>query len=130
MYDKFKRLLTEDTFFYGMVIILVGVLCFGLGRWSVSDTTALHKGITQKMELQLQEAAVVTVPQAPAKAEAATTSAPASATQLVGSRNGTKYHLLWCAGAKQIKEENKVYFASKEEAEKAGYTPASNCKGL
>lgn len=48
----------------------------------------------------------------------------------VGSKNGDKYHLPWCSGALRIKEENKVWFASKEEAERAGYTPASNCKGI
>lgn len=50
--------------------------------------------------------------------------------QYVGSKNGTKFHLLTCPGAKQIKEENKVFFATKEDAQKAGYTPASNCKGI
>jgi len=48
----------------------------------------------------------------------------------VGSRNGSKYHFPWCPGAQQIKEENKVWFSSVEEAQKAGYTPAANCKGL
>ncbi len=49
---------------------------------------------------------------------------------LVGSKNGTKYHYPWCSGAQSIKEENKVWFSSAEEARQAGYTPASNCKGL
>jgi len=40
---------------------------------------------------------------------------------LVGSRNSNKYHLSSCAVAKRIKSENKVCFASKEEAEKRGY---------
>lgn len=48
----------------------------------------------------------------------------------VASKTGTKYHLPTCAGAKQIKEENKVWFSTKEEAEAAGYTPATNCKGI
>lgn len=51
-------------------------------------------------------------------------------TQYVASKSGTKYHLLWCAGAKQIKEENKIFFNSTEEAKNAGYAPASNCKGI
>lgn len=50
--------------------------------------------------------------------------------QYVASKKGSKYHLPWCAGAKSILEENKIWFASKEEAEKAGYTPAGNCKGI
>lgn len=49
---------------------------------------------------------------------------------LVASKQGTKYHLPWCAGARTIKEENKIWFPSKEEAEAAGYTAAANCKGL
>lgn len=40
---------------------------------------------------------------------------------LVGSRNSNKYHLPTCAPAKRIKPENKVCFASKEDAEKRGY---------
>jgi hypothetical protein len=48
----------------------------------------------------------------------------------VASKSGTKYYLPSCSGAKRIKEENKVWFQTKEEAEKAGYGPASGCKGL
>lgn len=48
----------------------------------------------------------------------------------VASKNGTKYHLPTCSGAKRIKEENKIWFESKQEAEKAGYEPAKNCKGI
>ncbi len=48
----------------------------------------------------------------------------------VGSKNGTKYHLPWCPGARTIKAENKVWFNSKAEAEVAGYQPAANCKGI
>ena len=40
---------------------------------------------------------------------------------LVGSRNSNKYHALTCAVVKRIKPENRVCFASKEDAEKRGY---------
>ena len=60
--------------------------------------------------------------EAPAKA--------ASGGSYVGSKTGTKYYLPWCGTAKRIKDENKVWFASKAEAETAGYEPAKNCKGL
>lgn len=47
----------------------------------------------------------------------------------VASKKSTsmKYHFLWCAGAKQIKEGNKLYFNSEQEAISAGYTLAANC---
>lgn len=48
----------------------------------------------------------------------------------VGSKNSTKYHLPTCPGAKAIKEENKIWFESKDEARANGYSPASNCKGI
>jgi len=41
-----------------------------------------------------------------------------------GSKNSNKYHLSTCAVVKRIKPENKICFASKEEAEKRGYIPS------
>ncbi len=48
----------------------------------------------------------------------------------VASKNGAKYYYPWCSGVSRIKEENKVWFATKEQAQKAGFSPAANCKGL
>lgn len=50
--------------------------------------------------------------------------------QYVASKTGKSYHLPWCSGAKLIKEGNKIWFASKEEAEARGYAPAGNCPGI
>lgn len=47
---------------------------------------------------------------------------------VVGSKNGSKYHHLWCSGVKSIKEENQIWFDSAEAAQAAGYTQAGNCK--
>jgi len=49
---------------------------------------------------------------------------------VVASKTGSKYHLPWCAGAQTIREENKIWFATVEDARRAGYTPAANCKGI
>lgn len=48
----------------------------------------------------------------------------------MASKNGTKYYLPTCGTAKRIKEENRIWFATKEEAEAAGFGPAANCPGL
>ena len=50
--------------------------------------------------------------------------------QYVASKSGEAYYLPWCGGADRIKAENRVWFASKEEAEARGYRPAKNCKGI
>ena len=56
--------------------------------------------------------------------------AETAAGRVVASKNGTSYHLPDCAGAAQIKEENKIWFASVTLAREAGFRPANNCPGL
>src|SRR3989338_8833837 len=48
----------------------------------------------------------------------------------VASKNGAKYYLPSCAGAKRISEPNKIWFNSIAAAAAAGYTQAAACKGL
>jgi hypothetical protein len=45
----------------------------------------------------------------------------------VGSSTSKKYHLPDCRYALKIKEENKVYFQSAEEAKSQGYLPCKSC---
>ena len=44
---------------------------------------------------------------------------------LVASKNGEAYYLTTCKN--NIKEENKIYFQTEEDAKKAGFRPAKNC---
>ena len=45
----------------------------------------------------------------------------------IGNKNSKKFHLSTCSGAKDMKEENKVNFSSREEAIESGYTPCQSC---
>jgi hypothetical protein len=45
----------------------------------------------------------------------------------VGSKSSRKYHHESCPSARLIKEGNRVYFSSKEDAQAKGYVPAGNC---
>ena len=145
MYDTIKYILKDDGFYYGSIIVLVSIISFGLGRWSMVDSifdVIPHKitvsqsaslgaivgknasttaSDAQKVPLEQLKTTVVPLLPAPVTSENAL---------YVGSKSGEKYHLLTCPGAKQIKDENKIYFASKEDAMRNGYTPASNCKGI
>ncbi len=47
--------------------------------------------------------------------------------QFIGNSNSKKYHAPDCASLP--KEENRVYFDSRQEAEEAGYSPCGNCLG-
>ena len=98
------------------ILVLVAFLSFGLGRLSVI--------YGEKGEFRIeypenqQSAAYQAVENTP------------EVRNYVASKSGAKYHLPWCSGAQTIKEENKIYFATKKEAEASGYEPAKNCKGI
>ena len=49
---------------------------------------------------------------------------------VVASKNGGRYYLTSCSGAKRIHQENKVWFASASVARAKGYTPARHCFGI
>jgi hypothetical protein len=56
------------------------------------------------------------------------TPAPAPAQhQFVASVNGKKYYPIGCGGANRIKEENRTYFTTEQEAVAKGYERASQC---
>ncbi len=126
MYDKFKHIIKDDSFFYSFLLVLVAVSSFGLGRLSTPQFMPEMEGdapvsvhnralLPTYEEINPQEGVLST---------------DVSEEKYVASKNGTKYHLLHCPGAAQINEENKIYFGSKEEARASGYSPASNCKGI
>ncbi len=114
--QELKEKINSRDVFFSAVVVLVGFASFGLGRLSKLETAREPVRIENAMT---QTAGIAASP------------APlALGGQLVASKTGSKYHYPWCAGASQISEKNKRWFVSVEEARKAGYTPASNCRGL
>lgn len=128
MLEKLKSFLLNDQIFFAIIVVLVGIASFSLGRASVLENapnaaavkTAAPKAVT--METSPTREVHVTGDKVTAEETSTGT--------LVGSKSGTKYHLPTCPGAKQIKEENKIYFSDTKEAEAAGYKPAANCPQL
>jgi len=132
MFNKFKSLLADDLVFYTILIVLVALTAFGLGRWSVSQHPQQVPIIVKNETLGASATPLSATSTIRSEVKSSSTSSKVTkeTALYVGSKNSTKYHLLTCPGAKQISEENKVYFSSKEDALKQGYSPASNCKGL
>ncbi len=128
MLEKLKSFLLNDQIFFAIIVVLVGIASFLLGRASVLEnapnTAAVKTTTLPVVTMEEAPAREVPVAQGTVKVEAFATGT------LVGSKSGTKYHLPTCPGAKQIKEENKVYFKDNKEAEAAGYKPAANCPQL
>jgi hypothetical protein len=123
----YKRALKYwDEIFISLLIVLVGVGGFLIGRLSLVDENKPEVRILSATAIRAEEA-LTGISNSPHIIE---TPSLKSGGQVVASKSGTKYHLPWCSGAKTIKEENKIWFASYEEARKAGYTPAANCKGI
>ena len=108
--------------FLGMVIVLVALLAFGIGRLSV-----VGKREPVQIEYDPELANQTSVVNFAQTQTASVISATQSKVSVVASKNSDKYHFSHCAGAKQIKEENKIVFQTVENAEAAGYTLAANC---
>ncbi len=115
-----------DRAFVPLIIVLVGVLAYGLGRYGKlhSETEA----VTISTEVGLPDGSPTSkLTSVPTPSESPTSKKEGI---VVASKNGSKYHLTNCPGAQQIKKENKIQFESSVKAEEAGYTPAANCPGL
>ncbi len=117
MYKKLKSFVLDDAVYMALLLILVGVVSFGLGRQSVTSVSVNAATVSGVTVLNTASEPEFAQPKKPAQ-------------RVVASKSGTKYHLLNCPGAKQIKNENKVFFDAPSLAEAAGYTPAANCEGL
>ena len=124
-----RSLNRRDDIFIVLIIILVGFGGFGLGRLSKIEEgrvpVIIDHGNFQLPRLRSE----ATDGQAISNSQIATV-ITAEEKLYVASVKGNRYHFPWCSGAQRIKKENKLWFSSKEAAEKAGYTPAKNCKGL
>lgn len=121
--ERVEQWLVDDLIFTSIVVILVAVASFGLGRWSVAPAESNERPVLVSEPVALP----AMVAEATTEGVASVESAPVAAGALVASVNGTKYHALDCPGAKQISEQNKLYFQTEQEARSAGYTPAANC---
>jgi hypothetical protein len=115
-----------------LAIILLGVAlgAFACGRLSLIEDRYRPISIQQVASQDAQDtchASSSEVSQA-IKKEGTGGDSPRAPGSVVGSRSGTKYHFPWCSGAKSIKTENKIWFASEAEALSAGYTKAGNCR--
>jgi len=115
--DKGKDILTV------LIVILVGIGSFELGRLSKNDSSGIKIEYTGQKEGQ-------TVDQAANAVGAANTAfaANSSGKTFFASSRGKKYYSIGCSAGKTIKQENRIYFSTKEEAERAGYELSSSCR--
>lgn len=136
-----------DRWITGGIAVLLVAFGFIAGRWTALSHTAtpivfqeapgdqtseasasdLNALVIEKKP-EAQKASTASQPASPRQqaVQAATTSASQNLGQFVASVNGEKYYFPDCSEVNRIKDENKVWFDSENEAKESGYE-ASVC---
>ena len=131
--DRFSGEGATSRYYTTIIVILVGLSSFGLGRLSIQDERKEpiiieeNNGVTENFPAPDIN---VVVKSQTATAEKSISGQLTRGGKIVASKNSTKYHFPWCSGALRITESNKIWFDSEEDARAKGYQPATNCKGL
>lgn len=129
--EKIKRIITnsiqsdkgKDVMII-IIVILAGLSSFELGRLSKENMTSGIK-IEYPDQNKGQEANVLSSVISPEKISTITNS---TGKTFFASNRGSKYYSIGCSAGKTIRQENRVYFTTKEEAETAGYKLSSSCR--
>lgn len=99
----------KKEYLFVIILILVGLISFGLGRMSVLGANKSDGEVEfviptlSKIDLNSQNF------------------------KYLASINGTKYYPKGCNSANRIKSENRIYFKSGEDAEKSGFERSKTC---
>jgi len=107
-----------------IIVILVGLGSFELGRLSKENGS---EGIKIEYGDQYQGTsqtanAISAVP------DVGRLETNSSGKTFFASSRGSKYYSTSCSAGKTIKQENRVWFTTGEEAERAGYALSSSCQ--
>lgn len=116
--DKGKDLLTI------IILVLVGLGSFGLGRLSKSEKPGLKIDFKGS---QLEESTPISSNNA-IQANDSIKSSNKTSGNYFASIRGSKYYTVSCSAGKSIKAENRIYFASAIDAQQAGYELSSSCR--
>ncbi|MFA5841163.1 MAG: hypothetical protein WC847_02745 [Candidatus Paceibacterota bacterium] len=122
--EKIKQFIESDTgkdIMIVIIVILVGLGSFELGRLSKGTNSeglkVIYPAVGDKQAANVIEA--VPNKEIPASNNSGKT--------FFASSRGTKYYTTSCSAGKTIKQENRVYFTTGEEAVQAGYVLSSAC---
>ena len=111
------------------IVILVGLGSFELGRLSKNNIGSgikiLNANNEKYDEQSVKEANILSSITATSTKKVLTEDSVGK--KFFASNRGSKYYSIGCSGGKTIKQENRIYFTTKEEAEKVGYTLSSSC---
>lgn len=125
MIEEILKIIKKDLFLISLMI-LISLFSFQLGRISktADEPIKFEKATVQEIFSNVSEES-----RGPALRSFSEGGVDKIDFRVVASKKSSsfRYHFLWCPGAKNIKEENKIYFNSEGEAISAGYILAGNC---
>lgn len=109
-----------------LILVLVGVSSFGLGRLSAlegskNDLSILDNKNVKSVKEEIGKSSL-------GENTLENNDVLSNQKMYVASKNGKIYYSSSCTGASRIKPENQMWFSSKEEAEDSGYTLAKSCQ--
>ena len=111
-----------------LIVVLVGVGSFELGRLSNSGASS---GLKIEYNGQSEVANVLSALDSAKlliKSEPKNVTLVKTTNNFFASKKGKKYYPVGCSAGKTIKPENKIYFNTRLDAEKAGYVLSSSCR--
>jgi len=111
-----------------LIVILVGLGSFGLGRLSKTNNSD-----DIKIEYQNQQANIIsnsesTLSNSNIVQKLNSTKQGTNTGNYFASSRGKKYYPVGCSAGDSLKQENRIYFETSADAEKAGYTLSSSCQ--
>ncbi len=112
---------SKERIFVVVLIILVGLASFGLGRLSMQEG--------EKTPIRIENFATTTQVVSDSSSSSNLGQGSAlSASLVLASKTGTSYYFPSCSGAKRISEKNKITFPGAKEAEAFGLHIGPGCK--
>ena len=107
-----------------IIVILVGLGSFELGRISKENSSSGVKILSANQGAN----AISAVSEVGRQDSGLPTSVENFGKTFFASSRGSKYYTISCSAGKTIKQENRIYFTTGEEAIRAGYTLSSSCQ--
>ena len=111
-----------------IIVILVGLGSFELGRLSKENSSS---GVKIEYSNQAEDqgaSAVLSENSLQTATKISSTIQSSAGKNFFASSRGSKYYTISCSAGKTIKQENRVYFTTGEEAQQAGYALSSSCQ--
>jgi hypothetical protein len=112
-----------------IIVILVGLGSFELGRLFKENSSSGVKIEYPNQAGDQGASAILSENSLQTTTKISSTIIQSSAGKnFFASSRGSKYYTISCSAGKTIKQENRVYFTTGEEAQQAGYALSSSCQ--